>query len=795
MTWRSRDIAHVTPALSYSSEEATAAFRLPADRDLKHTRTINLTLQGAVTPKAVTDQRLLKHEAIRRYFHYTFEVYERIFESLACDEAFWIQPVHKLRHPMLFYHGHTAAFYINKLSVAGLTTRINQTFEEMFAVGVDEMSWDDLNEGHYDWPHVAQVWQYRRLVRDRVEAMFQKWEKEGGAPLPLTFDNSTSDDAHSFYWCIMMGIEHERIHLETASIHLRELPLRLVRDTGFWRPHATKAESLTLETVRRRLGENDLVGPFGGRDVLVARQPDDPQYGWDCDYSEPGVTIHVDRFEASKRLVSNAEFYDFIQAGGYTTQGHWDDEGWRWVSWKKPSHPWFWVAGDAPGQFRLRVQVTEIPLPWDWPVEINHLEARAYANWHNAKTGAQGLAGVRLPTEAEWIVLRDDSVGHLGDQWQWKTAPGNINFEHEASSCPVDRHAHGQLFDVVGNVWQHCDTPVYPFKGYRTHPFYDDFSLPTFDGRHSCMRGGCWIATGNEATRDARFAFRRHFMQAIGIRLVRGSAPIDERKHLCSILGMDPEVDRLSEESFTIKDDDNVRVQIARLAVAAFDQHYAGAVPKEKCKVFDVACGAGRTAYELTKTFNDVTGTDFSARWLQPAYSIREKGNVQFSVIDATTKTRRAVSVDAATFAFGPTRRYATFYQADNVNLHAHLTGYAMATSFCAIERALAYDPAAHIPHLLGRIVPGGLLVVVSSFVACESAVRHGQEFNLAAILKRLTDSGEASVVEGPSNQVLTWHSDRVALLPAQGAPLQPASALQVIVLKKATTTSAPATA
>lgn len=71
-------------------------------------------------------------------------------------------------------------------------------------------------------------------------------------------------------------------------------------------------------------------------------------------------------------------------------------------------------------------------------------------------------------------------------------------------------------------MWQHCETCVYPYPGFAVQPFYDDFSLPTFDGRHACMKGGAWVSTGNEATRDARFAFRRHFFQYIGLRYVEG---------------------------------------------------------------------------------------------------------------------------------------------------------------------------------------------------------------------------------------------------------------------------------
>jgi len=107
----------------------------------------------------------LKREEIRRYFHSTSDRYEQLFETLVQDEAYFRRPI-ALRHPLIFYLGHTATFFINKLIIAGLIKdRINPRFESMFAVGVDEMSWDDLSDAHYDWPSVAEVRAYRHQVR------------------------------------------------------------------------------------------------------------------------------------------------------------------------------------------------------------------------------------------------------------------------------------------------------------------------------------------------------------------------------------------------------------------------------------------------------------------------------------------------------------------------------------------------------------------------------------------------------------------------------------------------------
>jgi len=120
-----------------------------------------------------------KREEIRAYFLATFNRYEQLFEMLAVEEAYFVKPI-ALRHPLIFYLGHTATFFINKLILAGLLQqRINATFESIFAVGVDEMSWDDLNDAHYAWPAVAEVMDYRNQVRQVVEQLIQT------APLAL----------------------------------------------------------------------------------------------------------------------------------------------------------------------------------------------------------------------------------------------------------------------------------------------------------------------------------------------------------------------------------------------------------------------------------------------------------------------------------------------------------------------------------------------------------------------------------------------------------------------------------
>lgn len=73
------------------------------------------------------------------------------------------------------------------------------------------MDWDDLNDSHYDWPSVRDVTNYREAVKKVVLKVIDN----------ISPEISWTSDA----WVIMMGIEHERIHLETSSVIMRRLPI------------------------------------------------------------------------------------------------------------------------------------------------------------------------------------------------------------------------------------------------------------------------------------------------------------------------------------------------------------------------------------------------------------------------------------------------------------------------------------------------------------------------------------------------------------------------------------------
>jgi 5-histidylcysteine sulfoxide synthase/putative 4-mercaptohistidine N1-methyltranferase len=634
-------------------------------------------------------------EELRRYYHATSALYDRLFDLIRDDEAYY-ERWEPLRHPLIFYFAHPAVFYVNKL-IAGrfIPQRLDARLEAMMAVGVDEMSWDDLNTAHYAWPTVAAVRDYRRGLRGLVDRFITTMPLE----LPIRQDAPA--------WIILMGIEHERIHLETSSVIMRQMPLRHLR-----RPEDLSAAEARIWRACTQTGPapaNPWID-FPAVDVTMGKPATDDTYGWDNEYGTEEV--HLPPFSAARQLVSNGEFLRFIEAGGYRDPSWWTDEGRGWLDYTRAEHPRFWVRDGA--GFKQRNLLEEIPLPLDWPVEVNCLEAQAWCAWQRGTTGQN----VQLPTEAHWLALRQ-ATG-LPDQPDWDTAPGNINLEHFAGSCPVTMFPQGLagLCDVVGNVWQWTRSPIMPYKGFEIHPLYDDFSVPTFDGRHNLIKGGSWISTGNEALVSARYAFRRHFFQHAGFRPI-----IDAPGHDAVTAGS-----RLYETDCVVTQYLDFHYGPAALGVGNFPMACVAAVlphvPAEhRRRCLDIGCSVGRSAFEFARAFAHVDAVDFSARFIQSAVRLQQGDEVLYEVpTEGELTVPRSVSLDKLGLTRGPGAEglagRVLFMQGDACNLKPLYTGYDLVFAGNLIDRL--YDPALFLAGIGDRVLPGGILAISSPYTWLE---------------------------------------------------------------------------
>lgn len=410
---------------------------------------------------------------------------DRLFAAI--DPAHMHDQPDPLRNPLVFYMGHTAAFYINKLRMAGLLTDgLHPELDELLARGVDPELPEEL--GRARWPAVERVAAYRAQALERVLDAIDR----AALPELITPDGPL--------WALLMAIEHDRIHFETSSVLIRQLTPDALTTPEGWQ---------TAPTDRQAPAQRWVTIP--AREVHIGRRLS-PQswFAWDNELVD--WRAQVEAFEVSPHLITQGQWRAFWEDGGYTDARLWSDEGWQWRQRTGHDHPTFWhIEGGTP---RYRAMFTVIDLPEAWPAEINAHEARAFCTWFGQ--------GARLLTEPEHRALtcaaplvEDDSPGHDGYLLNMRLG------SPRAVDAPEGVTSADGVHDVFGNVWQWTSSPWAALPGFRAHPLYEDFSAPYFDGLHDVLCGGAWATTGAGASRHYRLWFRRHFMQHAGARLAR----------------------------------------------------------------------------------------------------------------------------------------------------------------------------------------------------------------------------------------------------------------------------------
>lgn len=435
-------------------------------------------------------------QEVLNYFENTWNLTEALFSALE-EEAFYRVPYHKLRHPLIFYFAHPAVLYINKLRVAGvLEDPVDPNFERIFEVGVDEMSWDDMSKNDMTWPALQDVIEYRQTVYEIIRNLIETHRD---------FDASGDGSLQGRpVWALVMGFEHERIHLETSSVLIRELPLKFVKTPPQW-PKSQLVGGINPHNSWFKVDSTD---------VILGKPESIPTFGWDNEY---GIRQErVKSFQVSRYLISNHEFLEFVADGGYRDPAYWTETGWRWRRFRNLKWPTFWVPDGPQGllRFKLRTIFEVVRFQETWPVIVNFHEAQAYCSWKAAQDNAP--TPYSLPTEAEYLALRKHAQGK--SRW-------NVGLMF-GSEGPVDVHVSpAGVGDVFGNVWQWSKDAFNPLPGFRPHPYYEDFSVPCFDGQHQMIFGGSFISTGDLACQWARYHFRPHFFQHAGFRMCRHSCP------------------------------------------------------------------------------------------------------------------------------------------------------------------------------------------------------------------------------------------------------------------------------
>ncbi len=229
------------------------------------------------------------------------------------------------------------------------------------------------HRGDLSRPTVTRVFEYRKHVDEKMLKLLS---------VP------GSDTLRSL---VILGLNHEQQHQELFVTDLKftlaQNPLFPVYKEGFEK-HEPEAggQFVNVDEGLYEIG-------FSGN-------------GFSFDNEHSRHKDYLNAFEISDRLVTNAEFLEFIDAGGYTDHRFWHSEGWDWVNREKISSPLYWHDRDGEWHHFTLGGLQKLPL--HAPVcHVSFYEAAAYAEWK----------GMRLPTEFEWETANEQF--NWGTRWEW----------------------------------------------------------------------------------------------------------------------------------------------------------------------------------------------------------------------------------------------------------------------------------------------------------------------------------------------------------------------------------------
>jgi ergothioneine biosynthesis protein EgtB len=306
-----------------------------------------------------------------------------------------------------------------------------------------------------------------------------------------------------------------RAHVDKAMLALLETdrvaPWAAIAELGCH--HEQQHQELLVTDLKYNLSVNPLRPAYGApraepgastplAHVLIAGGIAEIGHDGDAfcfDNERPRHRVLLAPYELGSRLVSNAEYREFVDDGGYERPDLWLSDGWRTVQERSWQAPLYWERGD--GEWASYTLAGFAPLAADAPVaHVSYYEADAYARWR----------GARLPTEFEWehAASAESSPGTLLDDGPREPAPA----------------AAAGLAQMTGDVWEWTASAYLPYPGFRTL----DGALGEYNGKfmvnQMVLRGGSCATPRSHIRRTYRNFFPPDARwQFSGIRLAFGS--------------------------------------------------------------------------------------------------------------------------------------------------------------------------------------------------------------------------------------------------------------------------------
>ncbi|CAA0094681.1 Hercynine oxygenase [Halioglobus japonicus] len=323
--------------------------------------------------------------------------------------------------------------------------------------------------------------------------------KQYRAHVDTAMERLLSDSDHQHRQTLLertrLGVEHEQQHQELFytdlkySLYANPLLPEYSGSVG-----APDSDARAGELAREPQWSE-----YAGGLVTVGRDIDSASdQAFAFDNEGPLNSVFLAPFALARTLVTNAQFQNFVDDGGYRRPEFWLADGWAVVQENKWQQPLYWLEREGkPMQFTLHgLQRRE---PGQPACHLSGYEADAYASW----------AGARLPTEFEWE--------HAAvEQWSQAVASDARKLH------PTMAEGEEPLLQLYGDCWQWTGSAYRPYPGFRPAAGAIGEYNGKFMANQWVLRGGsCATSQGHSRPSYRNFFYPQDRWQFSGIRLAR----------------------------------------------------------------------------------------------------------------------------------------------------------------------------------------------------------------------------------------------------------------------------------
>lgn len=398
---------------------------------------------AAVSTHAATRQTLIEQYKLVRSFT------EQLCEPLVTED-YVVQSMPDVS-PTKWHLAHVSWFWETFVLSAARTgyTSLHPQYTYLF-----NSYYDSIGERHcrprrglISRPTVEETYQYRHYVdQHMLDLLTNMDEAELTALTPI----------------ITLGFQHEQQHQELMLTDIKHVLACNPLHPAYLSERKRSTSSIRVPSLKWLSYEE---GVFE-----IGHQGD----GFAFDNERPRHRVFLNAFRLASRLVTNGEYLDFIESGGYSIPTLWLSEGWHTIQERQWQAPLYWEKRD--GQWHVQTLMGLRKMNWDEPVcHVSYYEADAYARWKHA----------RLATEAEWeIAARDIPVeGNFVESGCYHPAP--------LASAGSDE----QPAQMYGDVWEWTQSAYAPYPGYKPAPG----AVGEYNGKFMCsqfvLRGGSCVTS------------------------------------------------------------------------------------------------------------------------------------------------------------------------------------------------------------------------------------------------------------------------------------------------------------